>query len=293
MQVALDQLRALDALARHGTFARAGEALRKRHTGVLYAIRQLEERLGLRLVDRSGYRTRLTPEGERVLEHGRRLLDAERALVAAAEELKTGWEPSLRLVFDGIFPVDPILRAVGEIARAGAPTRIDVSIEFLSGVERVFQEGADLMITVLPPATELRAVRLAPVRAVLVARHDHPLASGEVSPDELSRHVLLTVRGSDPRLQLSTAGLDPPIAVRLADFTSKKVALEDGLGFGWMPERMVARELARGRLARVRWRGGESVHVFEPKLCYRRGARLGKAASLVVERLRENARRPR
>ena len=43
MALTLDQARALDALARHGTFARAAAALNKRHTAVLYAVRTLEE----------------------------------------------------------------------------------------------------------------------------------------------------------------------------------------------------------------------------------------------------------
>ncbi len=83
MNVTLDQARALDALARHGTFAAAAEMLHKGHTAVLYALRTLEEQTELVLLDRRGYRTRLTPAGERVLEHCRKLLAAERELEAA------------------------------------------------------------------------------------------------------------------------------------------------------------------------------------------------------------------
>ncbi len=294
MSITLDQARALDALDRGGTFERAAAALHKGHTAVLYALRTMEEQLGLTLLDRRGYRTKLTPEGQRVLEHARKLLDAERALEDACTEIKQGWEPRLRLVFDGIFPTHPILRVVEEMARAGAKTRIDVSTGFLAGVEETFrQEDAELMISVLPPAAaDLRAVRLAPIRAVLVAHRGHPLVAGdrELTAEQLAAHMLITVRGSDPRLQLSTAGIEPPIAVRLNDFQAKKAAILSGLGFGWMPEYLVAAELRRGVLRRVRWRAA-SVHVFEPRLYHRTGARLGRAAQLVVQRLREDAKR--
>ncbi len=299
MAVTLEQARALDALARHGTFAKAASALRKRHTAVLYAVKTLEEQTGLALLDRAGYRTRLTVAGERILVHARALLDAERQLDAACAEIRTGWEPELRLVFDGIFPVEPVLDVVAEIARAGASTRVDVSSEFLAGVERAFVESeADMMIAVLPPSSpDLRVIRLAPIRARLVAHKDHPLAArsksgAELEETELAAHVLLTVRGSDPRLQLSTRGLEPPIAVRLADFHAKKAGILAKLGYGWMPEHLVASELERGTLVPLVWKK-ENVHVFEPRLYLRAGRQHGRAARLVVDALRRGAKRTR
>lgn len=297
MPVTLEQARALDALARHGTFARAASALHKRHTAVLYAVRTLEDQTGLTLLDRTGYRTRLTAAGERVLAHARALLDAERQLDAVCAEIKTGWEPELRLVFDGIFPVEPILDAAFEIARAGAKTRVDVTSEFLAGVERAFVETeADMMISLLEPASpDLRVVRLAPIRARLVAHKDHPLATlsrtsrAELDEAELAAHVLLTVRGSDPRLHLSTGGVEPPIAVRLADFHAKKAGILARLGYGWMPEHLVAPELERGLLVPLRWKR-ENVHVFEPRLYVRAGRERGRAARLVLDALRRGAR---
>lgn len=292
MSITLEQARALDAFARGGTFMRAAATLHKRHTAVLYALRTLEEQTGLTLLDRRGYRTKLTLAGERLLEHARRLLAAERDFDAACVEIKTGWEPELSLVFDGIFPVEPILAATSAIAREGASTRVDVSSEFLAGVERAFVEReAELMIAVLPPQVEgLRVVRLSPIRALLVAHREHPLARERraLEPEELASHVLLTVRGSDPRLQLSTRGIDPPIAVRLNDFHAKKAGILARMGFGWMPEHLVDRELERGTLVTLSWKDA-SVHAFEPRLYYRAGRPLGRAARLVVDSLKKHA----
>jgi DNA-binding transcriptional LysR family regulator len=296
MSITLDQARALDALSRHGTFARAATALRKRHTAVLYALKSLEEQTGLSLLDRRAYRTRLTPQGEQVLVHARRLLAVEQELSNACTEMRTGWEPELRLVFDGIFPVEPILDVAFLLAKEGAHTRVDLSSEFLAGVERTFiEQDADLMITVLPasqvPHADLRVVRLAPIRALLVAHRDHPLgrAGRDLTPEDLAAHVLLSVRGSDPRLQLSTAGLEPKIAVRLNDFQAKKAGILAKMGYGWLPEHMIVTELLRGTLVPLAWRHA-SQHTFEPRLFYRAGRRLGPAARLVVDRLKGSAR---
>src|SRR5690606_27810327 len=178
MNVTLEQARCLDALARKQTFVEAGKELARTHTAVMYAVRGLEEQTGLRLLDRSGYRTRLTPEGERVLEHCRRLLEAEAALRQACTELRTGWEPELRIVVDGVFPTEPILRAVGALRAAGASTRFHISAEFLGGVEEAFdRDGAQLMISLLPPRMEGRvSISLPTLPALLVAHREHPLA---------------------------------------------------------------------------------------------------------------------
>jgi DNA-binding transcriptional LysR family regulator len=284
--ITLDQARALEALAQHGTFAKAAAALHKKHTAVLYAVRSLEEQTGLALLDRSGYRTKLTPAGELVLGQCRKLLEAERELETLCDVIRTGWEPRLGIVFDGIVPAAPVLRVVGELAQERIPTKLTVTAEFLAGVESAFVRGeADLMISVLPPQTlALRAKPMSPFRALLVAPGGHPLIERgpSVTDEELCSHVLLVVRGSDPRLRLSTASLDVTTVISLNDFHAKKQALLSGLGYGWMPEHLVEKELRRGALGRIRWKAG-NTHVYRPHVYYHGDRTLGRAAQRVLE----------
>ena len=290
MSITLEQARALDALARHGTFAAAAEELRKRHTAVVYAMRTLEEQTALSLLDRRGYRTRLTPAGTRILEECRRLLAAERTFDETVHELRGGWEPALRVVVDGVVPIEPIVREVVRIAERG-PTRVHVSAEFLSGVEAAFtREDADVMISVLSPESAALVGRpLPPIRASLVAHAKHPLSRARrpATREELAAHVLVSVRGSDPRLELPTATVDARSVVNLNDFAAKKAAILGAMGYGWLPEYLIEKELARGLVKRVRWEGA-SVHAFAPRLYTRVGRRLGRAATALVERLLES-----
>jgi DNA-binding transcriptional LysR family regulator len=275
----LEQARALDALDRGGTFAAAAAELRRGHTSVLYLIRTLEDALGFPVVDRSGYRTALSPRGKRVLEGCRALLQAEAELAATIGELRAGWEPRITVVFDGIVPIEPLLRAVGRLVAERVPTRIDVRAEFLAGVEDAFEAArADLMIAVLPPRTPgLTAIDLRALPASLVARADHPLARGRHDVRAMRQHLLLTVRGSDPRLELPTSAIEAHSTVHLNDFASKRAAIRAGIGYGWLPDEMVD-----GELRRIRWTHA-SRHVFHPRL-YHRGA-LGPAARQLIEAL--------
>jgi len=282
--ITLEQARALDALDRRGTFVGAATELGRGHTAVVYAIKTLEDALGFAVLDRSGYRTRLTPRGERVVDGCRALLAAEAALSATVSELRAGWEPSLAVVFDGIVPIEPLLRAVGRFVAERVPTRIDVRAEFLAGVEDAFDRtAAALMIAVVPPrALGLVAVELAALPASLVARADHPLATGRHDQRALGGQLLLTVRGSDPRLELPTAGIESRSTVHLNDFAAKRAAILAGLGYGWLPDVMIRAELASRELRRVRWTRG-STHVFHPRL-YHRGAP-GPAARRLITAL--------
>lgn len=271
MDVTLDQARALDAVARHGTLVSAAKALHKGHGAVLYALERLEAQTGFALLDRTGYRNKLTPEGEAVLTHCRRLLTAERDLATAISEISTGWEPTLRVVFDGIYPSEVILGVISALTREGARTVVKVSVEFLGDVEeRFIRDDADVMLTLITPRTpRLVSVKLPPLRARLVAHKKHPLAAlPKVSLTDLDTHVLITVRGSDPRLQLSTVSIEERSTLHLPDFASKKSAILQGIGYGWLPDHLTARELARGELVALPLaRGG--THTFTPVLCHR------------------------
>ncbi|HTJ41461.1 MAG TPA: LysR family transcriptional regulator [Kofleriaceae bacterium] len=286
MTITLEQARALDAVDRHGTFAAAAAALRKGHTSILYLVRTLEDATDLKLLDRSGYRTKLTAAGRRVVEECRQLLAAEASANAVVAELRGGWEPEIKVVVDGVVPIDPLLRAVGALAAERAPTRIDVRADFLGGVEETFErERADLMIAVVPPRVKLDATPLAPIHASLVVHTSHALGAPiRFRAKDLARHVLLTVRGSDPRLALPTAGLDQRSTVHLNDFASKKAAILARLGFGWLPDHLTLRERVRGILKIIRWTGA-STHTFHPRLYRRAGSPLGRAASRLIATL--------
>ncbi|OOY16590.1 LysR family transcriptional regulator [Thioclava sp. DLFJ4-1] len=62
----LTALRAFSAFAECGSVAEAGRALNVSHAAVSQQLRGLEERLGVTLVDRSGPRPALTPDGRRL-----------------------------------------------------------------------------------------------------------------------------------------------------------------------------------------------------------------------------------
>ena len=74
-----DQLRSFLAIVDTGSFTRAAERVNKTQSAVSMHIRRLEEQFDRPLFIKQGRRTRLSPDGERLVEHARRMLQVEAA----------------------------------------------------------------------------------------------------------------------------------------------------------------------------------------------------------------------
>jgi DNA-binding transcriptional LysR family regulator len=81
-----DQLRSFLAIVDTGSFTRAAERVNKTQSAVSMHIRRLEERLECELFVKQGRGTRLSVDGERLVDHARRMLQVE---AAALYELKS------------------------------------------------------------------------------------------------------------------------------------------------------------------------------------------------------------
>ena len=282
----LEQLAVLDAIDRTGTFAGAAEALHKVPSAVSYAVKTLEDQLGVALFERLGNRTRLTPAGRRLLDSGREVLTKARSFEQVALELRDGWEPELQIVVDGVYPMAPVARALRGFTARGVPTRVRLDVEYQEGVpDRWEADRAELMLILDfdPEGDPLRIQPLAPFDMVLVASPDHPLAR---DPADLGDHFELVVKDSAPRFARTPKQtfMGNPHVVYLSDFHSKRIAAVHGVGFGWLPEHLVADDLASGRLVVVEVESGNRW-TYHPSLVSRSDEPLGRAARLFIELL--------
>lgn len=291
MNLDLDALEALDAVVRDGSVAKAARRLRKVQSAVSYQLRRLEQQLGVPLLDRTGYRLTLTPAGEAILAEGRRVLAQTEQLNALARQFADGWEPRLTVILDGIIPQARVLGALKAMADQRIPTRIQLKVEFLKGVQYRFEKDlADLMVVKDYQAHPyFHADALPEIDCILCVAPSHPLAKRKnLKLVELQDHVELSVQDSSDR------GADQHMfggerVFYLSDFGAKREALFMGLGFGWMPRNLVADDLGRGRLRELSYAGG-SRYRFTPRLVHRTDRPLGPAGRRLVALLLEPSR---
>ena len=158
------------ALARERHFGRAATACNISQPTLSNAIRQLEEELGVPLVDRGRTFQGFTPEGLRVLESARRMLSERDSLTQDLGALSQGLSGKLRV---GAIPTAlPVVTILMAPFRRHHP-HVSISVESTSS--RAIQRGLDeftldVGITYLDnePLTDVRMVPLYSERYVLL-----------------------------------------------------------------------------------------------------------------------------
>jgi DNA-binding transcriptional LysR family regulator len=290
----LDQLVVLETIVRAGTFAGAAKELHRVTSAVSYAIKTLEEALGVELFERSGRRAALTAAGQIVLESAGEVLTRARAVARLGQELADEWEPKVSIVIDGILPLPPIMEALRRFGERGLPTQVRLMVEYLSGVRRRFDhEGAELMLVLDHEGDRRLAARpLPPVEMVLVAHRSHPLHACKRPRDRrlLASFVELAVADSGTTApdRMRRLFVGSPQVIELSDFHAKRAALQSGVGFGWLPLHLAKDALDSGELRTVGFEEGDR-YTFEPHLVHRRDVPLGRAARWFLELLEEES----
>ncbi len=281
----LDQLQVLEAIAETGSFAAAARQLHRVPSAVSHTVARLEDALGVEIFDRSGHRAELTAAGARVLEGATAVLAAGRVLDALAEGLQDGWEPTLHVVVDGALPMGPILRTLRHFLAEQRPTRVRLDVEFRQGVLHCFETGgADLMVALgLEEAEGCVTVPLPAVPMRLVVGAPHALAGvRDLARADLSSHAELLVRDSSPTVREGAEAWfgGRSQKVHLSDFSTKRLALLEGLGFGWMPLHLIEDDLRDGRMVCLDLSGESTEWTWQPLLVRRAERPQGRASRL-------------
>ena len=88
----LRQVRYFVAVAEERNFTRAAERLHVAQPPVTRQVQQLEEMLGVQLIERGSRPVKLTEAGEFFLAHARLLLEQARELQAMTQRWSLGWD---------------------------------------------------------------------------------------------------------------------------------------------------------------------------------------------------------
>jgi DNA-binding transcriptional LysR family regulator len=252
--VTYDQLAAFLAVAGEGAFTAASAKLHKSQPAVSKLVRNLEEELGIELFDRSRYRATLNDAGRLFYERAAVAVEQTDALKSFAMELAGRVEPIVRLAVEAVAPVGPIMAILRAAQERFPSVRFELSTERLAGAtDALREERADLAVATRlgSHALRLETARFCSVRILPVARFDHPLATSglSIAPVLLRGHAQIVLRdsaqGSDsPSLNVLEGGLRWSVT----DVAAKKEIILAGMGWGGLPEHVVADALASGEL---------------------------------------------
>lgn len=283
MKLTLEQLETLDAIARRGSFSAAAEELHRVPSAVTYTVKQLEDRLGMAVFDRSGHRSRLTPAGELLLKEGRRLLSAAVDLEQRMHRFAGGWEAEFRIAVSDLLPMDVLWGLASDFHRQAAGTRLAFSREVLGGCwDALLDDRADLAIGAPgdgPAGGGYRTRKLGELEWRFAVAPGHPLAAvtQPVPTLELEKHRIVAAADSSRRLPPRQAGVrGRQDVMNVPDIDTKLSAQLAGLGGGFLPRRLAEGFAGKGELVLLdveepkeatplwlAWRSGEQGRALE------------------------------
>ncbi|HEX5805223.1 MAG TPA: LysR family transcriptional regulator [Macromonas sp.] len=252
-----ENLHLVETVARTGSMAAAARELGLVPSALTYRVRQIEDALDVLLFDRRSRRAQLTPAGAELLSSGEHLLLELDAVAQRVKRIATGWEPQLTIAADAIVSRTTLLELCEAFYSLGAPTRLRLRAETLSGtLEALYSGQADLALGVPLDSSTSSSLRFEPLGAVpfafVVAPH-HPLAAlpEPIPSSELINHRIVAVADSTQRGAGMSVGLLPGQDVFTVPTMQYKLdALLRGLGCGSLPLTMVQPYLDAGRLVR-------------------------------------------
>jgi DNA-binding transcriptional LysR family regulator len=190
-----DQLAIFSVVARERSFTRAAAKLGMSQPALSRAMRQLEERLGVRLLARTTRSVSPTEAGERLLKViAPRLeeIDAELALLSEFRDKPAG---RLRITAGEHAAITVLQPVLAKILPAHPDIRIEVNVDY--GLTDIVAEGYDAGVRLGEQvAKDMIAVRIGPdMRMAVVgspdyfARHPRPR-----SPRDLTGHNCIAIR---------------------------------------------------------------------------------------------------
>jgi len=250
-----DDLYMVEAIARHGSFAKAARELDKVPSAVTYAVRKLEDALDVLLFDRSGHRAQLTPAGQTLLTDGRQVLQSLDALAGRVKRVATGWELELRIAMSAALPLEPIYDVIAEFRELATVTTLQITTEVLSGTWDALASGrADLVIGADAsgvPSNAYWSQPMGEMRFGFCVAPQHPLAQLQrpLTATDISAYCAVVIADTSRDIAPRTRGLltQQPMIV-MPTMQAKIDAQLRGLGCGYLPLRLAEPYLRQGTL---------------------------------------------
>ena len=255
----LDDLLAFVAVGRERSFTRAAGKLRVSQSALSHTIRDLEERLGVRLLTRTTRSVAPTQAGERLLQTAGPRFDEIDAELAAITELRAKPAGTIRITATEYAADAILLPKLAQLLRDYPDIKVEISIDY--GLTDIVAQRYDAGVrSGEQVAKDMIAMRIGPdQRMAVVGTHSYFKGRSEPKkPQDLINHNCIALRlphGGLYAWEFEKAGRQLRVRVegQLTYNTTAQMlnAAVAGLGLAYVPEGLVQAHMTKGRLRRV------------------------------------------
>ncbi|MBR0715084.1 LysR family transcriptional regulator [Bradyrhizobium liaoningense] len=256
----VNDLLAFLAVARERSFTRAPAQLGVSQSALSHTVRGLEERLGLRLLTRTTRSVAPTQAGERLLRNVGPRFDEIDAELSALTELREKPAGTIRITAGEHAAQTILWPALARLLPRYPDIKVELIVDY--GLTDIVAERYDAGVRLGEQvAKDMIAVRIGPdMRMAVVGAPAYFAArSKPKQPQDLTEHNCINIRlptyggiyawESEKRGRAMKVRVDGQLVLNTSALRMNAVLA--GLGLAYVPENIVKRELADGRLIRV------------------------------------------
>jgi DNA-binding transcriptional LysR family regulator len=260
------ELCAFVAVAEHRNFTKAAAQLGVSRPSLSKTIRSLEDRLGVRLLNRTTRSVALTEAGERLLADAQPVLDGTNRAFEAVNAFRDKPTGTLRLSMTRAVASLLVGSLLPQFLAQFPDIKLEVSADDTHSdiVSSRFDAGIRIGERIAKDMIAVRVLeeqhRVAVASPAYLAHHPAP-----ATPQDLHAHNCVRLRSdwdaliqpwvfenADRRLEIDVDG-----SLVLNDWSLVVNAAVAGIGVGYVPERLISSHIANGHLVRLleNWRG--------------------------------------
>lgn len=244
----LDQLSAFVSVVDLGSFTAAADKAGLTQPAVSLQVKLLEQRLGVRLIERVGRRAQPSAAGAELLVHARRILEECAAAEEAITPYREGAIGRVRIGSGGTAFIHLLPRAIAAAKKRMPDLEIRVSIGNTDDMLRDLEANAlDLAVVTLPASG--RSLEVEPFyedELLAVAPQGSVVPEGGPDAEFLRDRVLMLYDGGNTRQTtdawFAAAGIRSKPAMEFGNVEAIKELVAAGLGWSVLPKLALKRD---------------------------------------------------
>jgi len=248
--LSLEQLAAFVSVVELGSFTAAADRAGITQPAVSLQIKLLEQRLGVRLIERAGRRAQPSPAGAELLPHARRIIGECAATLEAMAPYKEGAAGRVRIGSGGTASIHLLPRAIAAAKKRMSGLEITVKIGNTDEILRDIEANAlDIAVVTLPASG--RSLEVEPFyedELLAVAPRGSDMPEGGPDAAFLQQKVMMLYDGGNTRETtdgwFAAAGLKAEPVMEFGSVEAIKELVAAGLGWSILPSLALRRDRA-------------------------------------------------
>lgn len=251
-----DNFHMFTLIAKHGNLSKAAEELGLTASAVSYAVKKIENHLGMPLLIRTTRNVELTEAGKYFYQKATAFINEFQSIERGLNNISSGIEYKVSICINTLLHTPYHTAYLLHLLKQIFPTcQFNISTEVYYGVwDALLNKNMDVAIGapgILVEGGGIDYIEIGEIRWCFVVPANHPLADmPEPIPESVLRtfpnaFIADTAQNIPKRVGWLLHGQE---AIKVTDWETKKELQMRGTGIGFLPDTMVRAEIAAGKL---------------------------------------------